>query len=136
MAVIEEALYTRLSGFAGLTAIVSVTGQIGTGIYANMAPQGAKYPHVTYQRIATPRERVMGGTTTFLHPTFQITAWGRNYSDISNVADQLISALDNYSATVSGVQIEVSWAQNMTDLPVDFEGNIHARAVDFEVWHR
>ena len=51
MTVIDEGLVSYLSGYSGLTALIS------TRVYAFRIPQGATLPCLTVQRISTPRSR-------------------------------------------------------------------------------
>ena len=91
---IESTLYTRLSTFAGLTALVS------TRIYPLIAPQGVTYPAVTYQRISTmPREVAMGSDPGIARARIQVTAWGDTYTSVKAIADQIRLALERYNTT-------------------------------------
>ena len=91
---IEATLYTRLSTFAGLTALVS------TRIYPLICPQGVTYPAVTYQRISTmPREVAMGSDPGIARARIQVSAWGVTYSSVKAIADQIRLALERYNTT-------------------------------------
>lgn len=130
MAVIEEALYTRLSTFAGLSALV------GTRVYPAMAPQQPTFPLCTFQRISSMRVHAMGADVGLANPVVQVTAWGRTYTESANVAGQVRAALQDYAATVGGVEIQRIFIDNETDLGFDREGGAWGRAIDFSVWHR
>lgn len=96
MMAIEDTLFTRLSTFAGLTALV------GARIYPLIIPegQGKKGPCVTYQRISTePRESCMVADDGYARARIQVTAWGDTYTAVKAVAEQVRQALQRWSAT-------------------------------------
>ena len=135
-AVLEAALYTRLSGYAGLTALV------GTRIYPNIAPQSVQSPFVTYSRISTTRESAMGADTGLVHVRVQVDCWaaaGPNddgYADVKAVAAQVRAALQRYDATVGSVVIQDIMLDSEQDLfdaadPVRY----HRTSLDFMVHH-
>ena len=99
MAVVEEALFTRLSGFAGLTALVAAR------IYPVMLPQDVVLPAVSYRRIAGSRTSAMGSDTGLAHPRFEVNAWSQDYLTAKQVKEQLRAALQRWRGTVSGVEI-------------------------------
>jgi len=91
---IESTLFTRLSTFSGLTALVS------TRIYPLIAPQGVTYPAVTYQRISTmPREVAMGSDPGIAFTRIQVTAWGETYTSAKAIGEQIRLALERYRTT-------------------------------------
>ena len=92
----ESILHTRLSGFAGLTALVSAR------IYPLIVPQGKLDlgPCVTYQRISTqPRESCMVEDVGIVRTRMQVTAWADTFTGGKAVADQVRQALQRYSTT-------------------------------------
>jgi hypothetical protein len=94
---IEETLFTRLSTFPGIIALV------GTRIYPIFMPQGVIYPAITYQRISTePRESCMVSDVGIVKPRFQITAWGETFATAKAIVDQVRQALQRWNTT--GVQ--------------------------------
>jgi hypothetical protein len=60
MATMDAALFSRLSSFAGLKAL------IGTRIYPAPAPQNAAYPLVTYQEVSRVTIQVIWRTASWL----------------------------------------------------------------------
>lgn len=94
---IEATLYTRLTTFAGLTALVN------TRIYPLICPQGVTYPAVVYQRISTePRESCMVSDAGIARARIQITAWAETFTAAKAIADQVRQALQRWTTT--GVQ--------------------------------
>lgn len=93
----ETILFTRLSTYAGLAALV------GSRIYPIIMPQGVTYPAVTYQRIATePRESCMVEDVGWARARMQVTAWAETFSAARAIIEQVRGALQRWITT--GVQ--------------------------------
>lgn len=126
---IETALYARLSGFAGLTAVV------GARIYPNIAPPDADAPFVTYQRVSGERLRSLGGAIGYAMPRFQLDAWAGRYATAQAVAAQLRAALVDYTGTPdSGTVIHSVMLENDQDL-YDDGAKLHRVSLDFRIEH-
>jgi len=92
---IGQALKARLTGYAGLSAL------IGSRVYPLRLPQGATLPAVTYQRISNlylSSHDNAGGTA---RPRFQFNCWGLTYASAQAVNIQLRAALNGYKGTVT-----------------------------------
>lgn len=133
MATIEESIYSRLSGFAGLTALVS------TRIYANQLPQNATLPAVTYSRISALRPSAMGEDTDIVKARFQFDCWCDQLSSGSspayevarNVREQVRAAMQRWGQT-SPVLVWDSFIISEVDL---FEEDVemHHLVIDVEI---
>lgn len=99
MAYFEEALYSRLSGFAGITALCS------TRIFPVKIPDNTTMPCLSYHRISGSRIESMTGSSALVYARFQIDCWGRKYSDVKALAEQVRLALEGYKGTIAGVTI-------------------------------
>jgi hypothetical protein len=103
---IEASIYTRLSTFAGLTALV------GTRIYRPILPTQVTLPAVAFFRVSAPREGYTMGTDGGMpRSRWQFTAWaetvdgGSHGQDIADaVAAQIILALERWQDISAGVQ--------------------------------
>jgi hypothetical protein len=110
---IEEALYSKLTGDAGVAALVVAR------IYPNVVPQDIAMPAVAYQRISTVRDMAHDGPTGVAHARFQFTISASTYSSARNVANAIRVALDGFSGLmggVGGVTVEAVFVEN------DFDG--------------
>ncbi len=116
---IDDALYTRLSGYSALTALVS------TRIYPILLPQDCDLPAVAYQKISEISEHAMGIDSTVLQKRFQVSAFAEKYSMAKDVAAQIRAALSRYRATVGGVIIQ----------DILFEGEIVLHEPDTDIYH-
>ena len=116
---IEETIFTRLSTFAGLAALVS------TRIYPVIMPQGAVKPAITYQLISSTRESCMVKDDGIVRARFQITAWGETFTGVKAVIEQVRQALQRWST--SGVQD--TYIDGQYDL-YDEGAYLHGAAID------
>lgn len=101
---IEAVIYSRLSGFAGLAALV------GNRIYPIVVPQDAPLPAVVYRRSDTiPREPLISRDTGTVQPIMEITAIvetggaGTPYDVLCAIADQIRLALQRWHDIAAGV---------------------------------
>lgn len=126
---IENHLYSRLSGFAGLAALV------GTRIYPVRAAQGTARPYVTLQQVAGPRLSAMGVDNGIVLARYQIDSWGATYDSSRTVAKQVRLALQRYRGTIDGTEILDIFIQN--ELEFDEERTRLFRVMqDYAVHHR
>jgi hypothetical protein len=100
MASIDTAIYTRLAGFAGLSALVS------TRIYPPPAPQNCTYPAVTFMQISGMRDYVMGNQSGLVEARFQLDSWAETSVGVRTLAEQVRLALSNYSGTSDTIVID------------------------------
>jgi hypothetical protein len=132
MATLDEGLYTYLSTFAGLTALVS------TRVYAFKLPQGATLPAVTFQRISSARSLThdtSGAGNDLARPRFQIDAWATTYSSAKAISDQIRAALNGKRGTIAtGVSINAALVED--ERPAfEPETNIYQISCDYFIWH-
>lgn len=131
MAVLEEGLYTYLTTFAGLTALIS------TRVYAFRIPQGGTLPCVTYQRISTPRELShdsAGIGNELAHPRFQFDAWATTYASAKAISDQLRSALNGHKSTTGSVTVNGILVQDERT-SFEPETSLFRVSCDYVIWH-
>ena len=128
MASIDSALYTRLSGFAGLAALVS------TRIYPPLAPQNATYPLVTYQQISAIRPYAMGTQIGLVQARFQLDSWAETSPGARAVSEQVRLALSNYSGTSDTIVINHCELVNEQRGDPEDQGELHRIIQDFMVW--
>ena len=129
MSLIGEALFTRTTGYAGLTALIAAR------MYPVVAPQDATVPFVVYQEISNERISAMGVDTNIARPRFQFTSYGSDYEEARTVAKQVQLSLQRFSGVVATVTIDDIFIE--TDLDdYDPETRLFSVVQDFEVIHR
>lgn len=99
MALIEEAIGTRLAAVSGLTALV------GSNLFPVQIPQldaggTLDVPAVVWQLISDPPEHSHQGLS-MANPRYEVTSWATTYASAKQVANQVKLALDGFSGTVS-----------------------------------
>ena len=126
---IGDAIFQRLNGFAGLSALVS--GRI----YPARPPQNATRPYVVYHEQApidlAPEINESGD---LVQSRFQIDAWAETASAAKAVGQQVRLALRDFSGTAAGVRIDDIRAEGGFD---DFDEEVtpvlFRRSQDFTV---
>jgi len=126
---IEEALYSLLSGDAAIAAIV------GNKIFPLTLPQFSDLPAINFIRIATTgREITHSGTSRTASPIFQINCFATTSLAAKQLVVAVVSKLSGYSGTVGGVKIFFAKVVNEADI-FDTELGVFQVAVDVEIVH-
>ena len=129
-----EALYTKLSGTAGVSALVS------TRIYPVVVPQNGSLPCITYQQISEPWAHAMGTDPGIRSPRYQISAWSTSYSQVKSVAKQVRTALQDFTGTMGGAggiavqRVFFEGETDMSDVDPESQAVTHHVAQDFIFW--
>lgn len=119
---IESALYTRLSTYAPLTALV------GTRIYPLVAPQGTTLPYCVYRKVSPGRQYTLDGYA-IERPRMQVSCYGATYGQAKGVAVQVTAAVESWAAVGFG------WQVGEVDLHEKDTGLYHV-PVDFFIWYK
>lgn len=119
---IESDIYTALTGYAPLTALV------GTKIYAVRLPQAPSYPNILYRRINTDFNMTLDGPNALRNPTFQFDVRATTFDAVLSIIDAVEDAM--LAAGTFSVSID-----NRVDM--DFEDPIGTfrSVIDFSVWY-
>ena len=97
MATLEDALLSYLSGYAGLTTLIS------TRVYNTNKPQTVTYPCLVFQRVNTPRMHThddSGATGTLASPRFRMDAWADREDTAKKITDQVRAALHGKTGSI------------------------------------
>jgi hypothetical protein len=129
MANIYSALYVRLSGFAGLAALV------GKRIYPPIVLLTPVYPLVYYQLIGGHPNYVMGGQSGLALAKFQIDSWALTTAPARDVAEQIRLALSGYHGTSDGINIDLTEMTKWHDLYND-SNDLHGVSQDYNIHFR
>ena len=125
---LAEDVYARLTGHAGLGALVS------DRIYPEHLPQNPTYPAVTYFQVGGPRDHSLAGSSGLAVTQWQVDAWATSYLGAKAVAEQIRVALDSYRTATMRAFLE-----NVVDLPEPTENTsaqvVRHVALEFEVWY-
>ena len=102
MATIEDAIFTRASGFGGLAALVT------NRVYPRRLPSGATLPAVTYGLIDDVEPQAMGVGVGVTTARFQITAWAETFDGARDVGVQIRAAFKRWRGTVATIEVQDS----------------------------
>lgn len=122
---VETVLFSRLSGFAGLNALIS------NRVYPTVIPQNSPLPVVSYRRISTTRESAMGSDTGIARARFQLDSFAESFSAVRPVAEQVRAALQRWRNN-SGTVVQDSFILSEDD-DYDHETKLYRVMQDFEV---
>lgn len=130
---IKKALYDFL------IADNDVSNAVGDRIYPDVAPAGAGYPRITYQRISGQPEHHMTGPSGLIRQRFQIDCWGENGPSVETVSEAVRLALDTFRGDMGDVAVKSVSLESQADLyvsPTDgSQVSIRRTRMDFEIWH-
>lgn len=142
MSTIEEAIFTRCTTHAGLSAL------IGTRCYPVQFPgsdetdddpnlSDVEYPALRYQRISDPDVASSlddTGPAGMGRPRFQFDIYAESAGEAKAVGDQVVAAWENFRGVVAGVSIYRGQKVNRRDGYED-EVNLYRESLDFFIWH-
>lgn len=97
---IEEAFTAYLLAIPALTALIS--GRL----YPSRRPQGALLPAVTYIDVSDEKLHTLAGQSKQESPVKQFTVYAATKPSAKAVANQIKSALVDYSGTMGGLVIQ------------------------------
>lgn len=128
MALIEQAIYERLTTYAGLAALV------GARVYPVILPQSPALPAVTYTKVTNEHVQSHGGASGLAMPRFQVDSWATTYASAKAVAEQVRLALLGFRGAVAGVLIGGVLAETETDV-YEPETRIYRVSQDYRIAH-
>lgn len=129
MAEIGEVIYTKLTGYAALSAL------IGARVYPGQLPQRPTLPAICYARVSTTavQTRDNAGRAGLERPRYQFDCWATTRKEARQVAAELRYALATFPQS-SNPRVDVALLQNDFD---DYEPDTdrHRAIVDVFIWH-
>lgn len=97
----ESALYSYLSGHAGLNNLVS------TKIFPDSVPQDTESPYIFYQEVYREKHYAHSGYVTSSEWSIQISSYATTKDKSRQVADQVSLAMDSWP----GVNVKIGSCQ-------------------------
>ena len=127
---LESALFTYLSTYAGITAL------IGARVYHIYAPPQATKPYLTYQRLGSEFIDVFGDTITLRKVSIGVAAIATTDLEAATLRVQVMTALHSYSGMMgggAGVKVHAAIANDISE-DFDFETKTYIVPMEFLVW--
>lgn len=115
---IENDIYTALSGFAGLSALVS------TRIYPLHMARGATFPAVVYTRVSGARINNLDGEN-IQNPRYQVDVWADDFDSAMAIAAQVALAF-------AGASFQAVFIADRHEH--DGTMDLYRVSMDFSVW--
>lgn len=125
---LDAALYTRATGFAGLTALVS------TRLYPDRLPQNPTLPAVVYSRVSGDHGECMESADGLGEARFNFTAWATTKASAIAIREQLRLCFQSYVGTLSGIAVTVHQAADTPDIWADGDDAFSA-GIDFLIYY-
>lgn len=123
---IATTLYSRLSGFAGLIAIVA------DRIYPGAAEQDALSPYVVFRIVSGPRDSNMGSDSGIVKARYQFDCFADDFDTCDAVKVQVLAAIARYRTVVGNTIFDI-FIENELDLGLEAETKKHHIVIDAEV---
>lgn len=125
---LSKALYTKLSGTAGITALVS------TRIYPVVLPENVTLPAISYSVVAQPQIHSLEGVTA-LNSLVQIDCWADTFLASQNVAEAIANAINDFSGTIGSEEKIHSSIQTGKQELFEPDVNDYRVSLDYSIWH-
>jgi hypothetical protein len=126
---IDTAIYTRMTGFAGLSALVS------TRVYRQHAPDGPTLPFITFQRIGAARPITLEGEWGYVRALYYFDVFDDEHTSLKLVVTQVLECLNGLKGTYSGVDIKSILSDDEGDT-FETELDIHRTTLSFYVTYK
>jgi hypothetical protein len=133
----ETVIKTRLSSFAGVTALVGVAPN--DRVYPSVIPQDPTFPLIMFKRSSS--RRLTGAHTDpgICYATVQVVCLAKTADDVLALAEQVRLALERFGYAITGTLIGSVLVYDITvgSDAVDYDGelDIHIATADYTVLH-
>lgn len=124
---IEKALYSRLTNFAGLSALIS------DRVYPGALPQNCDKPAVYYEEYSGGYLQTNSGDMDLRPSSFRVYSVADTYSEMKAVSKQVELALERWNQSTP-VPVHDSLIESTDDFYVD-DMDEHLSEVDITIWH-
>lgn len=105
-------------------------------IHHKRLPQNAPLPAVVYQLVSDPSVNSHDGPSGLARARVQFDCWGRNKSEMWDVARALRISLPGIRGTFGGMAIHGGLKlSEQTDASPDLTGSMRRRIIDVAFWH-
>lgn len=126
---IESVIFARLSGFAGLFALVD------NRIYPSVGPQNVTVPFITYERISGVRTPGFGTNIGIIDARYQFDVIAESKTSVAAIKLQAIAAIDRWSDENSDPAIDAAFVENDFERYED-EMDLHRGVFDAIIHYR
>lgn len=121
---IETALYSRLTTYAPLEALIS------TRVYAVAPPQDVVLPYCVCSKVSNQRQYSHDGYSSLQRPRIQVSCFATGYLIAKQIAEQVIAALESWPGADN---VQAAFMENEIDL-YEQDTKLYHVPVDFLIW--
>lgn len=129
---LHEAIFDRLSNYAGLTALVGAAAS--ARIYPDEAPPGVARPYIVFWQPGDENHHLSGSDAGIVTARLQFDCYDEDQDDARAVGAQVVAALSRYGGTHAGVVIQTIFIENRFD-GVEDDTRLKVRVIDTIVWY-
>jgi len=133
---IGQAIYYKLKTAS------TVIGYTSQRIYPQVSPQGAKWPHITYNIISNPPIHAMGQDANLYRPRVGIHLWSTSYTQCRALAKAVENTLRDFTGVISsganGATVQRSFYESegeITEVDPVTKAVSHHIFQDYIVWY-
>lgn len=133
---IHAALYTYLSGVAGIQSVLGTTPRL----YPGNAPTSAAVPYATFSRVLGVHEHHTLAAAGLAHCVVQIDCWDDDSVGAQSVAEALRVALDGMTTKTWGSvaikRVLLVGERDLFEAPDDgSQEGLFRVSMEFEIWY-
>lgn len=127
---LHEALFTRLSGFAGLTALIGAGSSCKA--WPDEAPKNPAAPYVVFFQVGASRTPLSGADSTVRRSRVQFDCYGDTGDSARAVAAQVVAAIARLQGSYGGTVIQDAYIENEIS-GVDDDTRLKVVSVDADI---
>lgn len=128
---IDEALRAHMLSKTAITSIIS------SRVYEAIAPQGATFPHITFNQVSGERVRSMEGASGLNRAVFHVHVWAKKPLEAKTLSDKIRLTMDGFKGLMgggSGVVVGACFVEDDIDL-YDDQALCHHVVRKIVLWH-
>jgi len=133
---IEEALFTQLSGDTDITSVIR------TRIFPNVAPQGSTTPFIIFNKVSESFDHAMRVDPNISSPRFQVSSYSTSYLQARQIANTVEANLRDFSGDMGPTTEPVSVQRVFMEFDMDMAHRdnetfevIHHVIQDYQIWY-
>lgn len=110
----------------------TVLTQVQARTYGFKLPLNTTLPAITFFKVSAPRDQTQEGPSGLVTARFQVSSWGKTYTDSKQLSRSVRLALDGFRGAFNEVRIDGVELMNEMD-GNEPEPNIFQTIMDFRV---
>lgn len=125
---VHNAIYSRLSGYATLTALVS------TRIFPDIAPQDQVLPYVVFRVVDTIPAQVKDGASLNNTYNVEVMSFAKTFASAQSIIDACHTQLDYWQGSSGGVTVRHCKVDSRGNMPFVPEQEVFSAVLQARVF--